>query len=257
MLAEFEIPLAVWFDYPVRSMVGARWRPESLLLPIPKLEVVMWSRVENLELWIRAARRRNARSSVVAKSLMSSVRTELPVASVTWVTKAVAVESKTALELVARTHALPRVKVLESISGAVRDIHFDFYQILETGFLNRLIFAKTPPGSTTGRCRKTDRSKDHARYRWYSSTGRCRELIRDQKQVRSEFDTIAAPDFADQAVVRPHPTQTDSNPSAAAGKICDHAGRQTLHLATDLESPSDQTQRCPESASLAMVTTAA
>lgn len=71
------------------------------------------------------------------------------------------------------------------------------------------------------------------------------------------FDTIAAPDFADQAEVLPHPTQTDSNPSAAAGKTCDHAGQQTLHLATDLKSPSDQTQKCPKSASLAMETTAA
>lgn len=194
-------------------------------------------RVENLEPWIRAARRRNARSSAVAKSLMSSVRAELPLASATWVAQAVAVELTTALEWVVGTQALLRVKVRESMSGGVRDIHFDIYQMFETGFLKRLIFVKNPPGSTNALCRKTDRSTDHARYRRNLSTGRYRELIRDHKQARSEFDTIAAPDFADQAVVLPRPTQTDSNPSAVAGKICDPVERQTLHLATDLKSP--------------------
>ena len=239
-------------------MVGVRWSPDLSLLQIPKLEVVMWLQVENSEPWIRAARRRSEPSSVVARRLVLSDQTELPVAPAILATAwATAVESKTDLKLAARIHALARVKVLESMSVDVRDIHFDFYQILETDFLNRLIFVTNPPGLTNVRCHKTDQSTDHVLHRWNLSAGRCCEWNRDHQQIPSDCDMIAAPDFADRAVVHPHPTQTDSNPSAAEDTTSDHAGLQTLHLAADLELQLNQTRKCPMSASRAKETTAA
>lgn len=130
-------------------------------------------------------------------------------------------------------------------------------QIPETDFLNRLISVTSPPDLTNARYRKTDQSTDLALYHCYWSTGPCRESHHGQNPSRSQFDTIVAPGFATQAVVLPHPARTNSNLSVAAGKTFDRAGQQTLHLATDLKSRSNQTQRCPESASRAMETTAA